>query len=55
MLYLSLPRDRYSTRVTTTSPPGTWKEVHVDMLDGETVIASYDRNYSGASIGANTW
>jgi hypothetical protein len=40
------PRDRYSTRVTTTSAPGTWKKIHVDVLDGETVIASYDRNYS---------
>jgi hypothetical protein len=40
------PRDRYSTRVTTTSARGTWKQVHVDVLDGETVIASYDRNYS---------
>ena len=40
------PRDRYSTRVTTASAPGTWTKVHVDVLDGETVIASYDRNYS---------
>lgn len=40
------PRDRYSTRVATTSAPGTWTKVHVDVLDGETVIASYDRNYS---------
>jgi hypothetical protein len=40
------PRDRYTTRVTTTSAPGTWQKVHVEVLDGETVIASYDRNYS---------
>src|SRR5579864_9128950 len=35
------PRDRYSARVTTTSAPGTWRTVHVDVLDGEAVIASY--------------
>ena len=40
------PRDRYTARVTTTSPPGKWTQVHVDVLDGETVIAGYDRNYS---------
>jgi len=40
------PRDRYNTRVTPTNAPGTWKTVHVDVLDGEAVIASYDRNYS---------
>jgi hypothetical protein len=40
------PRDRYTTRVTTTTPPGTWTKVHVDVLDGNAVIAGYDRNYS---------
>jgi hypothetical protein len=40
------PRDRYTTRVTTTSPPGKWTKVHVDVLDGETVVVGYDRNYS---------
>jgi hypothetical protein len=40
------PRDRYAVRVTTTTPPGKWATVHVDVLDGETVIAGYDRNYS---------
>src|SRR5262252_10799151 len=35
------PRDRYTTRVTTTSPPGKWTRVHVDVLDGETVVAGY--------------
>jgi hypothetical protein len=39
------PRDRYTVRVTTTTPPGKWTTVHVDVLDGETVIAGYDRNY----------
>src|SRR5215475_14900810 len=37
------PRDRYTTRVTTTTPPGKWTTIHVEVLDGETVIASYDR------------
>src|SRR5215469_5127062 len=40
------PRDRYTTRVTTVSPPRSWKKVHVDVLEGETVIASYERNYA---------
>ena len=40
------PRDRYTTRVTTTTPPGKWTKVHVDVLDGDAVIAAYDRNYS---------
>jgi hypothetical protein len=40
------PRDRYTTRVTTTTPPGEWTMVHVDVLDGDAVIAGYDRNYS---------
>jgi len=39
------PRDRYTTRVTTAKQRGRWETVHVDVLDGETVIASYDRNY----------
>jgi hypothetical protein len=40
------PRDRYTTRVTTTSPPGKWQKIHVDVLDGDALIAAYDRNYS---------
>ncbi len=40
------PRDRYTTRVTTTTPPGKWTTVHVDVLDGDAVIGAYDRNYS---------
>lgn len=40
------PRERYTTRVTATSEPNAWQTVHVDVLDGDAVIASYDRNYS---------
>jgi hypothetical protein len=40
------PRYRYITRVTSTKKPGSWETVHVDVLEGETAIASYDRNYS---------
>lgn len=40
------PRDRYTTRVTSTTKPGTGQTVHVEVVDGEAVIASYDRNYS---------
>src|SRR5258708_36456650 len=40
------PRDRYTARATTTTPPGKWTKVHVEVLDGDAVIASYDRNYS---------
>jgi hypothetical protein len=39
------PRDRYTTRVRTTKLPGRWETVHVDVLDADAVIASYDRNY----------
>jgi hypothetical protein len=39
------PRDRYRTRVTTLTEPGTWTKVHVEVLDGERVVAEYDRNY----------
>jgi hypothetical protein len=39
------PRDRYTTRVTTTKLPGRWETVHVEVLDGDAVIAGYDRNY----------
>ncbi len=43
----SKPRDRYTTHVTKIgTPPGTWNTVHVDVLDGDAVIAGYDRNYS---------
>lgn len=41
-----MPRDRYTTRVTTTTVPGEWTKVHVDVLDGDTLVAGYDRNYS---------
>ncbi len=40
------PRDRYTTRVTRTSPEGAWTTVHVDVLDGDRVVAAYDRNHS---------
>jgi hypothetical protein len=40
------PRERYTTRVTDTKKPNTWRTVHVDVLDGDSIIASYDRNYS---------
>jgi len=39
------PRDRYTTRVTTITHEHGWDTVHVDVLDGDVVIASYDRNY----------
>ena len=40
------PRERYRTRVRGLSPPGSWTRVHVEVLDGERVVAEYDRNYS---------
>jgi hypothetical protein len=43
---LPKPRDRYTARATElVTPPGTWTTVHVEVLDGERVIAEYDRNY----------
>jgi hypothetical protein len=43
---LPKPRDRYTTRVTSRGDPRAWETVHVEILDGDTVIAEYDRNYS---------
>jgi hypothetical protein len=40
------PRERFTTRVERRSEPGQWQTVHVDVLDGEKVVASYDRNYA---------
>jgi hypothetical protein len=40
------PRDRYSTRVTKLTPSGTWTKVRVEVLDGDEVVAEYNRNYS---------
>jgi len=40
------PRERFTTRVERRSAPGQWQTVHVDVLDGEKVVASYDRNYA---------
>lgn len=39
------PRERFTTRVERRKKPGTWETVHVDVLDGESIVASYDRNY----------
>ena len=39
------PRERYTTRVESFKKPNTWKTVHVEVLDGDKVVASYDRNY----------
>jgi hypothetical protein len=43
---LPKPRDRYTTRVTSQKQPGRWATSHVEVLDGESVVAAYDRNYS---------
>ena len=40
------PRDRYTTRVTRTSSEGKWTTVRVDIVDGDRVVAGYDRNHS---------
>ena len=40
------PRERFTVRVSPReSPPGTWPQVSVEVLDGELVIGGYDRNY----------
>jgi hypothetical protein len=39
------PRERYTTRVEVTSAPNVWDTVHVEVLDGDTVVAGYDRDY----------
>lgn len=39
------PRDRYTTRVHEFQSPGTWPQTHVEVLDGERLVAEYDRNY----------
>lgn len=39
------PRDRYTTRVTEARTPGAWPKCNVEVLEGESVIAEYDRNY----------
>ena len=48
---LPIPRERYSiavevTRSTTTGERAFPRAVHVDIRDGERVVASYDRNYA---------
>jgi hypothetical protein len=40
------PRERFTTRVERGSVPRPWQMVHVDVLDGQKVVASYDRNYA---------
>jgi hypothetical protein len=40
------PRERYSVRVTQTSPEGTWTQVAVEVLDGQRLVGRYDRNYA---------
>jgi hypothetical protein len=39
------PRERYTTRVEVISAPNVWDTVHVEVLDGVTVVAGYDRDY----------
>ena len=39
------PRERFTTRVERPNKPGHWETVHVEVLDGDKVVAAYDRNY----------
>ena len=41
-----VPRERFTTRVTPTSPEGAWRTVRVEIMDADRVIATYERNYS---------
>lgn len=40
------PRERFSTRVEPKKAPNTWQTVHVEILEGDRVVARYDRNYA---------
>ncbi len=40
------PRERFSTRVNTTSPEGAWVTVKVEVLEQGRVVAEYDRNHA---------
>lgn len=40
------PRDRFTTKVTETSPLKTWKKVHVEVYEQERKVGEYDRNYA---------
>jgi hypothetical protein len=41
------PRDRYTARVEKVDRgPGIWPGAHVELLDGDQVVFSYERNYS---------
>ena len=39
------PRERFTRRVEHRKTPGRWETAHVEVLDGERLVASYDRNY----------
>ena len=40
------PRERFTVRVSSReSPPGTWAQVSVEVLDGDLVVGTYDRDY----------
>lgn len=39
------PRERFATRVERPKKPGYWETAHVEVLDGDKVVASYDRDY----------
>jgi hypothetical protein len=39
------PRERYTTRVYASKGKNTWTTVHVEVLDGDEVVAEYDRDY----------
>ena len=41
------PRERFVVRVTEhPRPPGTWRRVAIDVLDGERAVGAYERNYA---------
>jgi hypothetical protein len=40
------PRERYSVRSTQISPEGSWTKVAVEVLNGERLVGTYDRNYA---------
>jgi|SRR5581483_5877941 len=40
------PRERFSVRATQTSRPSEWTHVSVEVLDGDRVLGTYDRNYA---------
>lgn len=40
------PRERFSYRAFEERAPGTWTTTRVEVLDGDSLIATYDRNYA---------